>query len=133
MGVIFYLSAQPTLPEPPKTWLNTLFDPNYFLKKVAHFGVYGGLAFWWWRAMQNPQWVSGGRWTDRGTGVSPFWGLAVAFVASALYAASDEFHQSFVPGRSCRLLDVLFDATGAAIALGLIWRRKQNGPKPASR
>jgi len=54
-------------------------------------------------------------------------------VASVLYAASDEFHQSFVPGRSCRLLDVLFDATGAAIALGLIWRRKQNGPKPMSR
>jgi VanZ family protein len=31
-----------------------------------------------------------------------------------IYAASDEFHQMFVPGRSCRAVDVLIDMTGAS-------------------
>lgn len=31
------------------------------------------------------------------------------------YAATDEFHQYFVPGRSCQLSDVCIDATGAVI------------------
>ena len=35
-----------------------------------------------------------------------------------LYAATDEFHQSFISGRHPSATDiVLFDATGAAIAL----------------
>ncbi len=41
------------------------------------------------------------------------WGLAV------LYAASDEFHQRFVPGRSGEVRDVLIDAAGAAIGLAV--------------
>ena len=31
-----------------------------------------------------------------------------------LYALSDEIHQSFVPGRACRALDVLIDTSGSA-------------------
>lgn len=33
---------------------------------------------------------------------------------SALYASTDEFHQTFVPGRSGMLRDVLIDTAGAA-------------------
>ena len=114
MGMIFYLSAQPDLPGPPESWLNAwLIDK--LLKKGAHFGVYAGLAFWWWRALRRPQTLSEAKETGKIA-------LLLAFGVSVLYAVSDEFHQSFVPGREPRLLDVLIDATGAATALGLMWR-----------
>lgn len=35
-------------------------------------------------------------------------------ILSAMYAATDEFHQLFVPGRSCEIKDVLLDTAGAA-------------------
>ncbi|ANU20014.1 hypothetical protein BBI15_07210 [Planococcus plakortidis] len=43
--------------------------------------------------------------------------LFVAFALSALYAASDEFHQLFIPGRSGEFRDVLIDSAGAATGL----------------
>lgn len=43
-----------------------------------------------------------------------------AFATTALYAATDEFHQYFVPGRSCELRDVLIDSAGALTFL-LLW------------
>ena len=36
-----------------------------------------------------------------------------------LYALSDEFHQSFVPGRNPRLIDVSIDLLGAALGIVL--------------
>lgn len=43
--------------------------------------------------------------------------IPVAAVFCALYAVSDEIHQHFVPGRACRLLDVLIDTLGALVAI----------------
>ena len=54
------------------------------------------------------------------------WGLALLF--ALIYAASDEFHQSFVAGRHPSWVDALvIDGSGAAIALGLAyaWRAKR--------
>ena len=45
----------------------------------------------------------------------------LAAVLAAAYGAADEFHQSFVPGRSAELRDVLADALGAAAGAGLGW------------
>ncbi len=42
---------------------------------------------------------------------------AVAWVLSTLYAATDEFHQIFVAGRSCQLTDVCIDSSGAVIGI----------------
>lgn len=39
----------------------------------------------------------------------------------ALYACSDELHQYFVPGRSCRFFDVCVDSTGAFCGALLFW------------
>lgn len=41
----------------------------------------------------------------------------IAWIATVCYAATDEFHQLFVPERSGNLFDVGVDATGALIAL----------------
>ncbi|MFH1486155.1 MAG: VanZ family protein, partial [Chloroflexota bacterium] len=44
-------------------------------------------------------------------------GYLVAFAIATLYAMSDEFHQSNVPGRTASVWDVTVDALGAAAAL----------------
>ena len=43
------------------------------------------------------------------------------------YAATDELHQVFVPGRSAEFTDVLLDSLGAlaGIWLYLAWHRRQ--------
>ena len=43
-----------------------------------------------------------------------------AIVACILYAASDEIHQYFVPGRACKALDVLIDSLGSCTGVFLV-------------
>ena len=45
----------------------------------------------------------------------------VLIVAAALYACSDEFHQTFVPGRAGRVGDVLVDSAGVLLGLALFF------------
>ena len=49
-------------------------------------------------------------------------GLAISFILSVIFAASDEYHQSFVSGRTASWLDFGIDAAGAAFALAVIGR-----------
>lgn len=43
--------------------------------------------------------------------------LVAAFALTALFAASDELHQMFVPGRGCELVDFWMDLLGAVLGL----------------
>jgi VanZ family protein len=43
----------------------------------------------------------------------------VLFATGFLYAASDEIHQSFVPGRDCSAGDLAADAAGLAIGIAV--------------
>ena len=107
-GTIFFLSSRSTLPDGPD--LIPHFD------KVAHFGAYSLLGLLLAHAV-------------RATGL-PF---ALAVALGWLYGASDEFHQSFVPGRSVELLDWVADALGvlAGIYLFKLWRaRRRRGEAP---
>ena len=101
-GVIFILSAQPSLPHYPDTLLDLI------LKKAAHMIEYGILAFLLWRAL------------SRGQGALSRSAWVTAFVVSVLYAASDEYHQTFVPGRNGTPVDVGIDTVGALIALLIV-------------
>jgi len=43
--------------------------------------------------------------------------ISLAIIVSLIVAILDEFHQSFVPGRSCTIQDVLIDMTGATVMI----------------
>ena len=97
MGLIFFLSAQPDLPHAPGPWLDVV------LKKAGHALAYGVLAWLYLRVLG--QCVGAGR--SRATLRIVSIGLAV------VYALSDEYHQTFVPGRKGRVFDVMVDGVGA--------------------
>lgn len=69
--------------------------------KVVHFGVYGLIGTLVVR--QRPGW--------RGA----LWSVALV----SAFGATDEWHQSFVPGRSTELADWVADTLGAATAAAL--------------
>jgi VanZ family protein len=101
MLLIFLFSAQSTLPHAADSLLDLL------IKKGLHMLSYAILLLLWYRALSaKPR---------------AFAPLVVAWVLTVLYAASDEFHQTFVPGRSGRALDVIVDASGASLAVLSIW------------
>jgi VanZ family protein len=102
MAVIFIFSAQPDL----NTGLGPLDTAG---RKLVHFAEYALLALLWWRALRTR--LDGRR------------AALAAFAVTALYAASDEFHQSFVEGRSGSPLDWAIDCAGAALASGWLARR----------
>jgi len=78
-----------------------------FLANAMHAPLFGAVGFCCYRTFSTSR-------------VRPVVMLAVAFVASAAYAALDEWHQSFVAGRDATLSDFLVDIAGVAIALFLV-------------
>jgi VanZ family protein len=88
---------------------------HHLFRKTAHLTEYSLLALLLWRAVRQPQK------SDRGS--QPWrWdqaGLSLALVF--LYAATDEFHQIFVPTRTPLVADVIIDTAGGAIGLLLLW------------
>jgi VanZ family protein len=93
-AVIFAFSSIPHLGTGLGTW-------DYVLRKCAHATEYGILAALLVRATRSYPW---------------------AFALAVAYAASDEFHQTFVRGRHGTPLDLGIDAVGALIGLAA-WRR----------
>ena len=74
------------------------------IDKVVHAGMYGVLAGLVATGMRR----SGRAYSSRVV----FW---VPVIFAATYGASDEFHQYFVPGRSCDILDEVSDFGGAIV------------------
>jgi VanZ family protein len=103
MGLIFFLSAQPDL----SSGLGAL---DLIARKIVHAAEFALLAFLLWRAFR--------------TTMSRAAALALSFLLTVAYAASDEYHQTFVAGRDGNPVDVLIDAAGAGAALYLCGRRK---------
>jgi len=80
---------------------------QFFIRKIAHVSEYAILAMLFWRALQR-----GRAWRAK---MSILF-IEVSFICVA-FAASDEFHQSFVPTRTASPIDVMIDIFGALIGL----------------
>ena len=83
---------------------------DYPIRKLAHMTEFGILAVLIFHAMKYYPCISSSK--KR---------YLFAWFGAVAYAATDEFHQLFVPGRSGNLFDVCVDATGALIALVLVY------------
>jgi VanZ family protein len=120
MALIFVASSIPDVPA----------LPGGVSDKTAHSWAYGLLGVLVFRALAK----------GRVGGLTIVRGLGSILIATA-YGISDEFHQSFVPGRTSDVRDVAADAIGAiaaAIALllvryliGVAGRSKAASPPPA--
>ncbi len=85
-GLIFALSSIPDLGTGLGTW-------DLVLRKLAHAAEFAVLGFLLLRALGHE---------------------TMALALGIAYAASDELHQHFVPGRQGSYLDVLLDSVGVA-------------------
>lgn len=85
----------------------------FLIRKCAHLTEYAILALLFWRALRKPIRNDSRPWRWREAG------FPILFVA--LYAASDEIHQVFVPNREGKFADVMIDTTGAVIGMFLLW------------
>jgi VanZ family protein len=108
---------------PPVVWMAMIFAASntpsaripsvgpwdVVVKKGGHLASYALLAWLWLRALRpalSPRRLA--------------WAVLAIVV---LYAASDEYHQTFVAGRNGTPVDVGIDAAGALLAM-LLWRRR---------
>jgi len=105
MLVIFLFSAQPSSDLPDFDWADRI------VKKGGHMIGYGLLALSYWRALDFKR--------------QGWW---LAWCLAFLYAITDEYHQSFVVGRSASIWDVLiYDNLGALIFLSFagLYKKKR--------
>jgi len=106
-ATLYWLSSRPSVPAPEV--------PN--IDKVAHFGAYavlGALLAFAAHRSRLP--------------------VLAAVAVGALYGASDEIHQMYVPGRSPDVLDWAADAAGVVTACYLYtrWRTRRAAADVAS-
>jgi VanZ family protein len=99
MAIIFLLSSLPSDRIPYYGAVDT------FVKKGGHAIGYGLLGLSYFYALPKR--------------LSKFYRVITALMMAILFALSDEYHQSFVQGRSSSLGDVFIDGIGAMIALVL--------------
>jgi hypothetical protein len=122
MGVIFALSHRSTLPYPEN------LDAK-FISMAGHFTVFAVLAVLIWWALGLHEMTPGRR-------------AVLAVGLATLYGVTDEWHQSFVPGRTPDVMDILTDLSGAIVAMLVVtwierrnvfgaWERKREAPSPS--
>ena len=103
MGTIFCLSHQPG---------DSLYLPVLpGIDKLAHLLAYGALAAATLFAFSE-------RWKVERAGLTVLFTIFFCL----FYGITDEFHQSFIPGRAPSIVDIVADCGGAGL-VGLFWLR----------
>lgn len=106
-------------------WLNpnmpekTIEKIHFAVRKTAHFVEYSILGLLLWRLIHFDPACAAFRSME-------FW---TALLVAAGYAASDELHQSFVPGREATVRDVLLDSCGAGFGVAALWALRRRRPR----
>ena len=124
VGVIYVGSTDLTSPQQTSRFLvlflrwlrpditaDSIAQIQFFVRKVAHLTEYLILAVLLWRALI--------RGTHFQMQISILF-IMVLFVCT-IFAASDEFHQSFVSSRTASANDVMIDMCGALVGLAICW------------
>ena len=100
---IYGLSSIPGLPPAPHDWQHRITG---MLFNAAHIPLYAGLTWLWcwsFSAMIANKWLN----------------MMLALSLTIGCGIFDEWHQSFTPYRDSSIMDIMFDATGAILALWL--------------
>ena len=100
---IFWISSQPRP-------LGVELPGGFGIDKLAHFGVYAGLAGLVAVGLKRSE-----------SRLSPRWQFWIPFLFAAGYGLSDEFHQLFVPRRTFSLGDLAANSLGALAAQCFLW------------
>jgi VanZ family protein len=98
-------------------FLGTHFDIkflNFLVRKLTHVTVFGILAVLFYKSFQTLRFR-----------------FILSWLFTSFYALSDEWHQSFVPGREASYKDVLLDFVAALFVLSFIYFMKKR-KKPVS-
>ena len=118
MAIIFWLSSKTADESAAQSsvivkWIINHFGKNsvtdFIVRKLAHFSVYtvlGTLALF---ALSFHEKLNAKK------------RILFSSLICLAYAVSDEIHQYFVPGRSCRLLDILIDFCGSLFGISIIF------------
>lgn len=81
-------------------------NASHFVRKTAHFTIYAVLGisvFSMFKMLVEK--------------IKPVYTVIISTLFCLLYAISDEIHQTFVPGRSGQISDVILDTSGALIGI----------------
>ena len=107
MALIFIGSTDILSAEHTSRFLTALNAIQIAIRKLGHLTEYAILAALLWRALRS------------GTAATLKMPIlfGIVLIACAGFAASDEFHQSFVPSRTSSARDVMIDICGALIGL----------------
>lgn len=100
MGLIFFYSSQPSG--------SVVLEGFPFSSFIGHLGGYGLLGLLMYRAFNG--------------GFFPWQAVNAlkTLLYGLLYAAGDEIHQLFVPGREASLIDIVIDFAGLSAAVILM-------------
>ena len=90
----------------------TIAQIHFLIRKGGHLTEYAILVVLLWRAF---------RWQRAGVRQSLWPHGASALAVAIVFAATDEYHQSFIPSRGSSPVDVLIDSCGAVLGLALRW------------
>lgn len=104
MLLIFILSSIPDYTSPEKANV-----ARKIVQNILHIPMFGLLAFLWLRSFNI-----------KNIGINR--SILYSLIITIAYAAFDEFHQSFAPGRFCTFSDFLLDAFGCVAALMIVKR-----------
>ena len=99
----------------------TIAAIHLVIRKMGHVTEYAILAALLWRGLR-------GTFAALSRHTISLWTFAIA----AAFAASDEFHQSFVPSRTSTVHDVLIDCLGVLLAVALCFVFSRAVTAPAS-
>jgi VanZ family protein len=92
--------------DPQISWA-TLTALQIAIRKLGHLTEYAILAALLWRGLRG-----GTQWSWKMPCL-----LGVVLISCAIFAASDEFHQSFIASRTSSVHDIMIDICGAVIGL----------------